>query len=298
MAAGESGRELIDERTHRQRGAVAPRLREADREILAHPIDGKSEVELALEHRRTAVLHLPRLRGTLGDDVDYPLAIEAGAHSEIEPLGETLHDAGDADLIDHLGELAAARGPHQRYRSAVVRHHRFSRLERVRVAADHDGELAVLCTRLTARDRRIQEGDTFRFRCAMKLARNLRRGRGVVREDGALLHADEGALGRGRDLAHVMVVAHTHENDVGALGRGCRRLLEAAAILAGPGLRLRSGAVIDRDLVAVLLEMTGHRIAHHAETQECQLHRAFSIEEEGIVPPASTLATLRAPAPE
>src|SRR5260370_27810950 len=110
----------------------------------------------------------------------------------------------------------------------------------------------------------------------MKLARNLRRGCGVVREDGALLHAGEGALWRGRDLAHVMVVAPAHENDVGALGRGPRRLLEAAAILAGPGPRLRSSTVIDRDLVAVLLEMTGHRIAHHPATQKTQPHRALS----------------------
>ena len=81
-------------------------------------------------------------------------------------------------------------------------------------------------------------------------------------------------FGAGRDLAHVVVVADAHEDDVGALAASAGVSREAAAMLLGPGLRLGGGAVIDRDLVAVLGEMPRHRIAHDAQTQKRQLHVA------------------------
>ena len=33
--------------------------------------------------------------------------------AKCERLGQALHEAGDADLVDHLGELAGAGGPDQ-----------------------------------------------------------------------------------------------------------------------------------------------------------------------------------------
>src|SRR5215813_6081093 len=65
------GVELIDQRADRQVRAIAPRLGEADRQVLAHPVDRKAEIELALVHGLVAVLHLPRLRGSLGDGLDH-----------------------------------------------------------------------------------------------------------------------------------------------------------------------------------------------------------------------------------
>src|SRR5438132_582819 len=98
--------ELIDERAHRQCGAVDAGLGEADREILAHPVDRETEIELVGRHRLAAVVHLPRLRGALADDVEDALDVETCAGSEVEALGQRLDQARDADLIDHLGELA------------------------------------------------------------------------------------------------------------------------------------------------------------------------------------------------
>src|SRR5205823_4262796 len=51
--------ELVDERRHRQRRAVAAGLVEAHREVLAHPVDREAEIEAALGHGLPAVLHLP-----------------------------------------------------------------------------------------------------------------------------------------------------------------------------------------------------------------------------------------------
>ena len=60
-------------------------LGEADAEILAHPVDGEAEVELALQHGVGPVLHLPGLRGALGDHLDQLGAIEPGALGEVQP---------------------------------------------------------------------------------------------------------------------------------------------------------------------------------------------------------------------
>ena len=43
----------------------------------------------------------------------------------------------------------------------------------------------------------------------------------------------------------------------------------AAAMLPGPFFRLGGGAVVDRDVMAASGDVTGHGIAHDAETDEC-----------------------------
>src|SRR5256885_15113760 len=63
--------------------------------------------------------HLPGLRGALRDHVDHLGDVEPGLHAEGEPLGEALDAAGDADLVDHLGQLAGARRAQQGDGAAV-----------------------------------------------------------------------------------------------------------------------------------------------------------------------------------
>ena len=57
-------------RDHGQLRAVVARFLQANAQVLAHPLDGEAEVELAVVHRLPAVLHLPRLRGAFGDRLD------------------------------------------------------------------------------------------------------------------------------------------------------------------------------------------------------------------------------------
>src|SRR5215470_16556506 len=53
------GIELVDQRSDRQMCAVPACLSETDVKILAHPVDGKAEIELSRRHGLVAVLHLP-----------------------------------------------------------------------------------------------------------------------------------------------------------------------------------------------------------------------------------------------
>ena len=103
------GVELVDERRHRQRRAVGARFRDADAQVLAHPVDGEAEIELVGDHRLAAVLHLPRLRRALADHVEHAQRRRARpSRAKLMPSDERLHQPRDADLVDHLRELAAA----------------------------------------------------------------------------------------------------------------------------------------------------------------------------------------------
>jgi len=96
----------------------------------------------------------------------------------------------------------------------------------------------------------------------------------VIGEDGAAAHAGKGALRAGRDLADVVVIADAGEDDLGAFGGLRRRRARGAAIFLDPGLRLGRRAVVDGDLMARFGKMPRHRIPHHAQPEECQLHIA------------------------
>src|SRR5258708_4064188 len=106
----------------------------------------------------------------------------------------------------------------------------------------------------------------------MKLARDLGRCRGVIDEYCASGNAVKGAICPERDLAQVMVVADAGHDEILTLRRcpWCRR--RTPAELRHPLLGLGGGAIVDRDVVAALdLEVTGHRIAHHAEPEKRNL---------------------------
>jgi hypothetical protein len=124
-------------------------------------------------------------------------------------LGQALHQAGDADLVDHLGQLARARWRRAactaRAEAMATRLGRWSKA--AGVAAAHHGEQAVLGARLAARHRRVDEVQARALGRGVQLARDVGRGGGVVDEDGAGLHAGEGAVGAQRDAAQVIVVA-------------------------------------------------------------------------------------------
>ena len=74
------------------------------------------------------------------------------------------------------------------------------------------------------------------------------------------------------DGAHVMVVADAHHDEVLAADGFFRCLGDLAAVFLGPLLGLGGGTVVDRDLVAAfVLQVPGHRVTHHAETQKRHL---------------------------
>ena len=103
--------ELVDQRRHRQRRAVAPRLVEHDRQILAHPVDREAEVELARRHGLPAILHLPGLGRTLGDRRQHLVGVEAGALGEVDRLGQRLQQPAMQIWLTILVSWPGPAGP-------------------------------------------------------------------------------------------------------------------------------------------------------------------------------------------
>src|SRR3546814_14462070 len=73
--------ELIDERRARQPGAIGTRPLERETAVLAHPVDGEAEVELALVHRLPAIEHRPPLRRPAGAPLEYLGGLMPRTHS-------------------------------------------------------------------------------------------------------------------------------------------------------------------------------------------------------------------------
>jgi hypothetical protein len=147
----------------------------------------------------------------------------------VAPRFSICHDP-DADLVDHLGQLAAARRPEEHDGARVAVDHRLRLLEMRRFAAAHDGQHAVFRPRLPAGDRRIDEADTLLRGQGRDLAGDVGRGRGVVDQHRALGHAGQGAVIAEDDRAEVLVVADAGENQLRALDRLARRFGQASAM--------------------------------------------------------------------
>ena len=169
---------------------------------------------------------------------------------EMQRLGQAFDQPADADLVDHLGELAGARRADQIDRSGIGFDHRLGLCEIRLVAADHDGERAVLGARLAARHRRIERAGAALLGGFVKLAGDIGGGGGVIDEDGAAAERGEGAMLPERHRAEIVVIADAGEDEFGAvrrLGGGGR---EPAAESRDPGFGLGARAVEDRDVVA------------------------------------------------
>src|SRR5262249_15145463 len=144
------GIELIHQRRHWKARAVLARLLQDDGEILADPVDGEAEIELALGHALPAVIHLPGLSCALRDRVDHLHHVELCRFCKVKRLGERFDQASDANLIDHLGELARACWADQVYRTRVGLDYRFCFSESFLVSPDHHRQRSGLRTRLAA----------------------------------------------------------------------------------------------------------------------------------------------------
>src|SRR4029453_12639900 len=194
-------------------------------------------------------------------------------------FGQSLHQSGDADLVDHFRELAGPGGTEKPAHARVGSNHLLGASIRLGIATAHDGEHAVLGAGLAAGDGRIDETEAALLRLRVELAGDFRGGRCVVDEHGAALDAVEGAIRAKRHLAQIVIVANAAHDEVLALGRGFGCRCAAPAVLCNPFLRLGRGAVVDGDVVATLvLEMPCHGVPNDAETEKSHLRHPVLLE--------------------
>ena len=193
--------------------------------------------------------------------VDDLLDVEPGALGEVHALRQTLHDAGDADLVDHLRELPGA-GRAQTLARLGVRHRSrrgptsktaSSSLPHITVSAPFSAPACPpdtgASTNPTPRRRRPPpaRGRARPMRSCGRRASN----RPAIAGERAVV-ADTTSIGRRRRCRRT----HHELGALGGLGR-CRR--RPMPVLGDPGQRLARRAVVDGDVVAGLGEVTGHR---------------------------------------
>jgi len=185
------------------------------------------------------------------------------------PSDNPSHQAGDADLVDHLGQLAGAHRTHQGDRPGIAPDRGLDTGEIVGFTADHHRQCAVLRAGLAAGHRGVEKSQATLARGGVELARDLGRSGGVVDERGALAHALERALLAEGDGAQIVVVADTGKHHLGAHRRAGRGIGAAAGKVRQPLLGARTGPVVHGDVVAAASQVRGHVIAHHSQAHEC-----------------------------
>ncbi|MCY1532168.1 hypothetical protein D9M68_674220 [compost metagenome] len=193
------------------------------------------------------------------------MRIEARALSEMQRFGQSLDEAGDADLVDHLGQLTATGRPHQAHHAGVSLDHRFGTRIHIRLAAHHHRQRTILRAGLTAGYRRIEKTQLQLVGPGRQLAGDIGRGRGVIDQYGSRRHAGKGAVIAQHHAAQVMVIAHANHHQLGTLGRLARGGRTAAGKFGQPLRRLGRRAVIDTHLMPAARQMPRHRITHYAQ---------------------------------
>src|SRR6195952_5945745 len=112
----------------------------------------------------------------------------------MDALRQSLNEASDTDLIDHLGELPRARWTHETAGARVGADGGLHLRVCSGVTAAHHGQDSIFCSRLAARDRRVNEPKSAVVRSLRQLPGNLRGGGGVIDEDRSPLHTRERTL--------------------------------------------------------------------------------------------------------
>ena len=184
---------------------------------------------------------------------------------------QALHQAGDRDLVDHLGELARRRSAPSSVTALAIGHRHRLGASNAAASPPHITVSAPLIAP-GCRPRPARRRSRGRARPRRRPARARPSAEAVVwsTKIAPALHAGEGAVVAERDRAQVVVVADAGEDDIGASAAAspawrratCRRT--PATQLP----RLGGGAVVDGDRVAGARQVAGHRIAHDAEAEE------------------------------
>ena len=95
-------------------------------------------------------------------------------------FGQAAEDARDTHLVGHFCSLACAGRADRGNGLGIGFHGGPGARHRIVGAAAHDGELSIDCARLSAADRRIDKGNTFRLAGRAEFAGHVGRGGGVI----------------------------------------------------------------------------------------------------------------------
>ena len=212
--------------------------------------------------------HRDAVAGRVGHHLVELCEIDAGAFGHHRRLGGRQHLRGVDEVVAELDDLthAGTADVHDQARERVE--HGPRRLERFLVAADHQGQRALLRAGRAARQRRFEVTRTGRGDALVLRAFDVGIDGGRVDDDLA------GAQRRKRVVEHrdhVRRVRHAQDGDVTRFDDAARSVTLACAE-RDCGVDRRATPRCHGDLVTSLDEMASHREPHCAQPDETDLH--------------------------
>jgi hypothetical protein len=99
-----------------------------------------------------------------------------------------------------------------------------------------------------------------------EILRHLRRGGGVVNQNGGRGHGVECAIGARADLAQVIVIADAGDHQLGIFGGFCGCMGQRPAMLRDKSLGFGVSAVVNRHLMPGPDKVRGHGRTHGAQS--------------------------------
>ncbi|CAB5003283.1 unannotated protein [freshwater metagenome] len=225
--------------------------------------------------------------------MDHAANVEACGLGEVEPFGQRLAQADDADLVRHLGELTGARLAHQHHAGAVGGDYRSDPIEGGLVATDHHRQRAVAGTVDTTRHRRVEEHTTVFGDLRRHTAGGLGRSGGVVEPHRALRHDCGDPVGNGFEFTvggqrtdHEFAIDHS----VGGVRGG------SAAVFGHPAIGDSGGHIAHGDLMPGRGQVGGDVPAHVPDADDGDAERSDGRVAHAGTPGLPRSANVKPPA--
>ena len=194
-----------------------------DVEVFVVQADAKARVKVAVDHAFAPVFEDAATRESAAEDLHDFERINARFRAHCEGFRDAGNGDGDEDLVARFHGLPGAEGAAQDRALAHDVKERFDGVERVFVAADHDGEGGVLRADVAAADGCIQEFDAFFCEHIPHMHGSAGRDGAHIDEDHAFVRALDNAARAQGDAFHVGRIGQHGDGDVTLFGHGFAR---------------------------------------------------------------------------
>ena len=231
-------------------------------------LDHKAGLVVAVERLGRQALHSAGLAGAAQDHLTGLLQIEAAQLGKRHGVCHANHAGAQRHLVGELGSLALAGAVEAADVGREGGKDVADRRDVVLGGAHDSSKRAGDSSRLTAGDGAVKRHATRNLGGLGNVARQLGRARGEVDQDRAGLSAREQAVARQVELLDLGGIAHHGKDNIGVSHGIGRRIGPSGTALDKRG-SLGLGAVVDRDGIAGIQDVTGDGGTHDSGADKC-----------------------------
>ena len=241
---------------------------ERQTQVLNEVLDHKAGLVVAVERLGGQALHGAGLAGAAQDHLAGLLQVKAAQLGKCHGVGHADHAGAQRHLVGELGSLTLAGAIEAADVGRKGGKDIADRRDVVLGGAHDSRERAGDSARLAAGDGAVKRHAAGDLSGLGNVTGELGRARGEVDQDRARLGAREQAVARQVELLDLGGIAHHGKDDVGVRRGICRRIgPDGTALNERCGLGL--GAIVDRDGIAGIQDVTGDGGTHDSGADKC-----------------------------